>query len=266
MENNLLYLSVSAALEAGKRILEIYASESVCIHYKEDESPLTLADQEAHRIISEALCPSNLPVLSEEGEVISFEERKTWREFWLIDPLDGTKEFIKRNGEFTVNIALIQENEPVLGVVYAPVLDLLYFGQTHIGAYRLQHASELTDVNQLLHLAESLPVEVISNSFRVLISRSHVDQKTLDYINQLEQEKPFVEKISIGSSLKFCILAEGKADAYPRFGKTMEWDVAAGHAILKSMGINLVQFGNGEILKYNKEVLVNPSFLINRIV
>lgn len=239
------------ALEAGKKILEIYqehADLDTITELKKDNSPLTLADQAAHTIISErlqALYP-HIPVLSEEGKHTDYEIRKNWDTFWLVDPLDGTKEFIKRNGEFTVNIALIHNTIPVLGVIYAPVWDLLYYGMADHGAFREipGQAAVALQVNRKLKLLTAVG------------SRSHAEPAETQVLNRYD----ISSTTSIGSSLKFCLIAEGKADIYYRHGPTMEWDTAAGQAIVQAAG-GRVTDNAGNIFTYNKPSLLNSSFL-----
>jgi len=243
---------IEIAKDAGKAILKIYNSESFEIEFKGDESPLTKADKEAHKIISEGLKEFQLPILSEEGKSIPYEQRKNWNTFWMVDPVDGTKEFIKRNGEFTVNIALIVNNEPSFGVVYAPVLDKLYYGGLNIGAFMI-HKDKVTQ------LSES---NSKTGTVRIVASRSHLNQDTQDFINKYEN----TEIVSMGSSLKFMLVAEGKADVYPRFAPTMEWDTAAAHAVLVGLGIDVLEPKTNKPLTYNKTNLLNPYFIVNKSV
>ncbi len=245
----------------GKEVLKIYNSFSEFeILLKSDGSPLTLADEISNRIITESLQSiSNLPIISEENKKIPYEHRKKWEKFWLVDPLDGTKEFIKKNGEFTINIALIENGKPLLGVVYAPAKDLLYFA-TPEGAFKREK-------NKTVKLKLEKPIE--TNKIRAVVSRSHLDEQTLKFLSFLETKTgKGIEKISIGSSLKICYIAEGKADIYPRFAPTMEWDTAAAHAILNFAGGKLVtvdrnqdNFLTNSELRYNKKTLKNPPFV-----
>uniref|UniRef100_A4SDU2 3'(2'),5'-bisphosphate nucleotidase CysQ n=1 Tax=Chlorobium phaeovibrioides (strain DSM 265 / 1930) TaxID=290318 RepID=A4SDU2_CHLPM len=257
----LVQRAVDAALAAGREILEVYHSDDHGVELKGDVSPLTKADRAAHEVIMRKLDPTGLPVLSEEGRVISYEERIVWDRFWMVDPLDGTKEFISRNGEFTVNIALIdhgtQGGEPVMGVVYVPILDELYLGKIGAGALLVRNAtSESWE-------SEELPrVSSCDGLFRVVGSRSHLNDATLDYVKDLRREHPKIEMLQRGSSLKICMVASGEADCYPRFGPTMEWDTAAGHAIVRSAGKLIVDAACGDELTYNKENLLNPFFVV----
>lgn len=249
MKNHLPIIT-EAAREAGKAILEVYHSDAFDETAKDDKSPLTKADTTAHKIIAKHLEKTGLPILSEEGRDIPYEERKNWEYFWMVDPLDGTKEFIKKNGEFTVNIALIHKNEPVLGVVYAPVLDKMYSGGTGIGAF----LSEGGNVEEELKKQKNE-----TDTVRIVASRSHLNEETADFIAQFDK----VEKLSMGSSLKFMLIAESKADIYPRFAPTMEWDTAAAHAVLKGMGIEVINNEDNKALRYNKADLLNPYFLVD---
>ncbi len=241
---------IKIALEAGKKILEVYeyTDFSAITEFKSDDSPLTLADKASHQVIVSALqqlYPA-IPVLSEEGKHTSYETRKSWQTFWMVDPLDGTKEFIKRNGEFTVNIALIENNRTILGVIYAPVTQLLYFGSVGNGAFRQIFGQQ----------AESIQVNHKKQNLVAAGSRSHADPAEAEVLSRFD----IANSISIGSSLKFCLIAEGKADIYYRHGPTMEWDTAAGQAIVEAAGGKVVDI-DGNIFTYNKPSLVNSSFL-----
>ena len=271
MENytELLSIAIRAAVLAGKEIMEVYAQD-FSVAFKDDKSPLTEADKRGHvKIISE-LKETGLPVLSEEGKEISFEERNHWELFWMVDPLDGTKEFVKRNGEFTVNIALIKNAVPVMGVIYAPVMDTLYFGGEGIGSYKL-----ITDLHHLCHLiqtkhvtdkliptAQKLPVKNQERIFTVVASRSHMSEETETYIEQLKNKHGDLQMISKGSSLKLCLVAEGSADVYPRFAPTMEWDTAAGQAIALYAGLKVINAHDQTPIIYNKPNLLNPWFIV----
>jgi 3'(2'), 5'-bisphosphate nucleotidase len=236
------------AREAGAKIMEIYAYAdfSSIIDIKADDSPLTLADKEANKIIEAGLkALVAYPIISEEGKNMPYEARKDWKEFWLVDPLDGTKEFIKRNGEFTVNIALIRDNKPVAGVIYVPVTGVLYCGVVGEGAYKIENDQQrFIQTNQR------------KTGLVAVGSRSHASLEEEEVLRNYDIK----DKISIGSSLKFCLVAEGKADLYFRSGPTMEWDTAAGQAILEAAGGKMYnQMGNG--FNYNKESLLNGGFI-----
>jgi len=242
-------IAKEAAKKAGEAILEIYNGADFGIEHKKDESPLTKADTAAHNIIVEKLASTNLPVLSEEGAEISYEERSKWNYFWMVDPLDGTKEFIKRNGEFTVNIALIKDGNPIMGVVYTPVKDELFFALQGSGAFKTLSSHTET-------LLPSTNHSLISS--RVVASRSHLNAETEDFLNRLINP----EIVSMGSSLKFLALAEGAAEIYPRFAPTMEWDSAAAHAICQELGIEVLNIETKKPLEYNKQNLLNPYFIV----
>lgn len=252
---NLLQVAKQAALQAGKAIMEVYTSEDFGVEIKKDNSPLTLADRAAHGIIVTALAETGLPLLSEEGSDIPYEERKNWDWFWLVDPLDGTKEFIKRNGEFTVNIALMNKAIPVAGVICAPSLNVLYFGSIETGAYKIENEKQ----EQLPFLREKISFPQLQQKQQITIvaSKSHLNEETKAFIDQFRNTDLF----SMGSSLKLMLLAEGNADIYPRLAPTMEWDTAAGHAILRSLNRNVYQTDLQDELLYNKENLLNPSFI-----
>ena len=194
-------------------------------------------------------------------------KEKNWEYFWLIDPLDGTKEFVKRNGEFTVNIALIFNGSPVLGVIYVPVKDTLYFGSEGLGSYKLTKGENLNGCNNLeevVKVSQKLPIDNIDRPFTIVGSRSHMSDETREFIEKKEAEHGNVDIMSIGSSLKLCMVAEGKADIYPRFAPTMEWDTGAGHAIVEFANGYVLKAENNEALKYNKENLLNPWFIVGR--
>ncbi len=259
-------ITIKAALEAGREILRIYQTDFE-VEYKKDASPLTLADKQAHEIIISYLGQTNIPVLSEEGKDIPYSERKNWSRLWIVDPLDGTKEFIKKNGEFTVNIALVKNGKPVLGVVYAPVLDSLYYGEENLGAYKLKKASTFTDINDVFQKASSLPLnDAMKDYYGIVASRSHLSPETSSYIEEISKGKKNVKIVSKGSSLKICMVAEGTADIYPRFAPTSEWDTAAGHAVVLASGGRMIQAEKPaeEEIVYNKENILNPWFIVKR--
>lgn len=251
----LLELAKKAALQAGEAILEVYRSGDFGVDIKSDQSPLTLADKAAHETIATHLRESNLPLLSEEGSHTRYEDRKNWNWFWLIDPLDGTKEFIKRNGEFTVNIALVHANTPVAGVIYAPCIDILYYGSKATGVYKLEKDKEV----QLSSILKKRTLEELQQKEQITIvaSKSHMNEETKAFINQFRN----ANLSSMGSSLKLMLLAEGVADIYPRLAPTMEWDTAAAHALLRSLNMGIYQTDLQTELLYNKEELLNPSFI-----
>jgi len=263
MKNN-YSIAIRAALEAGRDILEVYGKEDFGVEYKEDQSPLTIADQRAHQIIVEHLAETGIPVLSEEGQQIPYAERSTWKRFWLVDPLDGTKEFIKRNDEFTVNIALVVEQKSMFGVVYAPVLSELFVGIPGRGAYRCRQEKHYKQpLDYLLQFSDRLPLEEAHPElFRVVASRSHYNEETKNYVEALDSQGKEISLVSKGSSLKLCMVASGQADIYPRLGPTMEWDTAAAHAVVKAAGKNVYRTDTGEELSYNKENLLNPYFVV----
>ncbi len=254
---------LQTALRAGKAIMDIY-QQPFEVELKSDNSPLTIADKTAHTIIFESLLETGLPILSEEGAQTSYDIRKHWNDFWLIDPLDGTKEFIKKNGDFTVNIALITNRQPSFGVVYAPVPGFIYWG-SETGSFRLNVAhlnnNDLTNFNDIENLVEKLPCISRADGYLVLGSRSHMNIETESFINDLKLTHPDLSFISRGSSLKFCSLAEGSADIYPRFGPTMEWDTGAGHAVARFACCSVNQVENGLPVEYNKSSLLNPHFI-----
>jgi len=270
MENEtlkqLLTTAVRAALEAGKAVNEVYENKDFEVETKADETPLTLADRRAHEIISGYLDKTDFPVLSEEGKDIPYEERSQWEYFWLVDPLDGTKEFIKKNGEFTVNIALIHQGTPILGVVFAPYVGELYFGAHQFGAYKVagmdQDLLAFDDLNELMKAGDILPLKSERQKMVVVASRSHMNDETQAYIDQLMKKHGEADFVSKGSSLKICMVAEGSADVYPRFAPTMEWDTAAGQAVALAAGFPVTRQDGTTPLEYNKKELRNPYFIV----
>jgi 3'(2'), 5'-bisphosphate nucleotidase len=248
--SDLLANVVKLAQQAGDAILSVY-SEQFEVTHKTDQSPLTVADLRSHEIITNglrALTP-DLPVLSEEASDIPFEQRRQWTRYWLVDPLDGTKEFVSRNGEFTVNIALIEDHVPTLGVVHVPVTSTTYTGATGLGAFKQVDGAKPTP----LHVCSPA-----NNPLRIVGSRSHRGDSLDQYLPKLA---PY-ELVAVGSSLKFCLIAEGSADFYPRFGPTSEWDTAAAQALVEAAGGAVIKT-NGERLRYNtKADLLNPHFLV----
>ncbi|WP_085522303.1 3'(2'),5'-bisphosphate nucleotidase CysQ [Tuberibacillus sp. Marseille-P3662] len=264
-------LVAQIAIQAGQAILDVYHSDDFNVETKADESPLTLADRKSHQMIVSQLemSFSDIPILSEEGHDMTYDERSSWQQFWLVDPLDGTKEFIKKNDEFTVNIALIDHDTPVLGVIYAPALDILYVAKKGYGAYKVEQISDARDERLVSETdiatnGTPLPNATERDAVKVVASRSHMSPETEAFINDLEQEYDTVEMTSAGSSLKLCLVAEGEADYYPRYAPTMEWDTGAGHAIVAISGGTVLRTDNDEPLMYNKEHLKNPWFLAKR--
>lgn len=255
---NYLEVAVKASLDASKEILEVYNS-AFSLEQKEDKSPLTEADLRSHKAIVSYLDKTPIPVLSEEGREIDFNERSKWNYLWVVDPLDGTKEFIKRNGEFTVNIALVKSGKPLLGVIHVPVSDELYIGIEDLGAFKIK-GEDYKDLKSLFQKENKIPNKE-NRKYTVVGSRSHMSSETEEFISIKKAEKGQVDILSKGSSLKLCMLAEGKADDYPRFAPTMEWDTAAGHAILSAAGGKVINWRTKEDLDYNKENLLNEWFL-----
>ncbi|MGF1638258.1 MAG: 3'(2'),5'-bisphosphate nucleotidase CysQ [Cyclobacteriaceae bacterium] len=242
---------IDIAVKAGEGILSIYHDKAAFaeVAHKKDNSPLTKADSLAHEIIADGLDKlyPEIPVLSEEGRDIAYHERKLWKKFWLVDPLDGTKEFLNRNNEFTVNIALIDGAFPVFGIIYAPVFDTIYIGDLiSKTAYKIEQG-QTSDLN----------VSGKTQDIRAVRSRSHATQEEDGLLSTFDVQG----SVSAGSSLKFCLVANGLAEIYYRHGPTMEWDTAAGQAILEAAGGSVVHGITRERFSYNKENLLNPSFL-----
>jgi 3'(2'), 5'-bisphosphate nucleotidase len=286
---SLLFIALRAAARAFPEILSVYEG-SFTVDTKADRSPVTEADRRSNQVITDELSRhSPYPILSEEGRSIPFAERRDWQRFWLVDPLDGTKEFVKRNGEFTINIAFVEGTVPVLGVVYAPLPDLLFFAWEdgdersdgdsgprsggRGGSYKLEGFADLAArlPEDLVERAVKLPPKEPfdfdetqkKETITVIGSRSHRGPHFSDYVRGLERR--YAERVEIrtsGSALKPCLVADGAADIYPRFGPTMEWDTAAPHAVVRGVGKRMIAFESGRELVYNKEQLVNPSFLV----
>jgi 3'(2'), 5'-bisphosphate nucleotidase len=257
----LLEIAIIAAIEAGEKILGVYNSDDFGIESKADESPLTKADLLAHQCIMSHLEKTNIPVLSEEGASIQDIERSRWEKIWIVDPLDGTKEFIKRNGEFTVNIALIINQFPCIGVVYVPVTKTIYWGAEEFGSY--SYVIEKNESPIKLESKFKLPKTSSKPAFTVVASRSHLSQDTENYIEDLRKIHGDVQIVSKGSSLKLCMVADGTADCYPRFAPTMEWDIAAGHAVCKFSGKSVIDFTTKKEMLYNRENLTNNWFVVS---
>tara|TARA_Y100001970_G_scaffold54215_1_gene68701 strand:- start:422 stop:1216 length:795 start_codon:yes stop_codon:yes gene_type:complete len=254
--NNKLLLNIcNVAIQAGNEILNFYDNDIEVVH-KEDLSPLTKADLASNKIILESLTKlnSNIPILSEES-LVDWSIRKNWKKYWLVDPLDGTKEFIKKNGEFTVNIALIEDNHPILGVVYVPAKSLLYLAEKDKGSFKTNTKDKLKNFEGI----QKILVSSQMNRARVIGSRSH-SNATFD--NWVKEKFPNAEIVQAGSSLKFCLIAEGEADIYPRFGPTSEWDIAAGHMIVNEAGGKIRTFQNDSISYNTKENIINPEFYV----
>jgi 3'(2'), 5'-bisphosphate nucleotidase len=254
-DHDLFKIANEACIAAGEEILRIYERPEFEIRIKENKSPLTEADGAGHDIIANLLAKTGIPVLSEEGKNIPYQERRNWKQFWMVDPLDGTKEFIKRNGEFTVNIALIENGHPTFGSVYVPVNKKLYHGGN---AYRSRLSIDGLDTELSFNPRSNALVEILNEpDLTVVASRSHNNPHTEALLRQLSKPKV----ISMGSSLKFMALAERAADIYPRYAPTMEWDTAAAHAIISSLGYRVLIKDSLEELYYNKEDLLNPYFI-----
>lgn len=243
---------VEIAIAAGGEILDVYVQE-FDVQTKKDGSPLTAADLRADALICKQLqkIAPNIPILSEESDMQAFDERRNWEQYWLVDPLDGTKGFVRRNGEFTVNIALIQKNHPVLGVVYAPVKDIVYYAAVESGAFKVGRGSAPTRV-----CVKKIDLETVT----MTVSRAHSDMAVETYRRALEKTFGRVKTTVSGSSLKICLVAEGVADIYPRLGATSEWDTGAAHCILEVAGGQITNL-SGQPLRYNKENILNPKFL-----
>lgn len=266
----LLDSALRASLRAGAELLRIYRSDYAVSH-KADASPVTegdLASQKAILAVLQADAPE-IPVLSEEQAEVPYPERRDWAHAWVVDPLDGTKEFLKENGEFTTNVALISAGRPILGVVYAPAVGTIYWGSEAVGAYRgsidPEELEDMVDANALRARGQRLPIMAASSRpFTIAASRSHLNEPTEAYIAELAAERGEPAWITAGSAVKLCLVAEGSADVYPRLGTTMEWDSAAGDAVVRAAGGDVISYESGEPLRYNKPDLRNPWFVVRR--
>jgi 3'(2'), 5'-bisphosphate nucleotidase len=246
----LLAIAMTAAEDASREIMKVYGSKNFQTQYKEDYSPVTLADKLAHDAIEKKLNSTGLPILSEEGKNILYDERRHWKHFWLVDPLDGTKEFLKRNGEFTINIAMVSDSAPVLGIVKVPVTGELYYGVKGQGSFYKSNGI-------IVKLKERPSIDLSLPGLRVVASRSHMNQETLEFVQRLREPK----LVNVGSSLKFMAVAKGDADVYPRYTPCMEWDTAAADVIIREVGLTIRKVHNDQPLQYNKENLLNPFFI-----
>jgi 3'(2'), 5'-bisphosphate nucleotidase len=264
-KDQLTKFPIQAALQAGKAILEIYhKAGDIEIITKDDNSPLTKADQASNEVINSFLKQTPYPIISEENRQIPYEGRKDWEICWIVDPLDGTKEFIKRNGEFTVNIALCCKGKPIFGVIYVPVTRELYYSDSKNGqAFKSIMDQDHKPVGPLYQKIDRIyPATSPDKSLKVVGSRSHMNSDTEAFVSDMNEKYEEVEIVSKGSSLKFCMVAEGKAHLYPRYAPTMEWDTAAGSAIVEAVGLQVINRETGQPLLYNKENLLNPHFLV----
>ena len=258
----ILEIAIRASLEAGEEIINVYNS-AFEVELKEDNSPLTEADKKGNDKINSYLISTKIPIISEESKLTPYSERKNWELCWIVDPLDGTKEFVKRNGEFTVNIALIEKGRPILGVIYVPVKKELYYADVVEGtAFKSKLKSHSASINEVIEKAHNIfPKKEFQDNIKIIGSRSHMNIKTLEFIEDLKNKtEKEIEIVSKGSSLKFCLVAEGKADIYPRFAPTMEWDTAAGQAICEAVGVEVISLETNKPLLYNKENLLNTWF------
>lgn len=253
--------ALEAAIKATGVIMKYYEGE-IEVELKADESPVTIADKEADRIIRQVLAETGLPILSEEHEVPAYEERIQWEHFWMVDPLDGTKEFIKKNGEFTINIALIENNVPIGGVIAAPASGIVYFGESGYGSFKSILNKDTKGTDEIFAKIKQLKPEDLKDSetIKIAVSRSHLDETTIQYIEKLKQSHK-VETIAAGSALKLGLLAEGNAHIYPRFSPCMEWDIAAGFGIINQLDFQLISTETGKKLYFNKKNLLVNGFI-----
>ena len=263
----LLNLAINASIIAGNEILKIYDTNFL-VETKVDDTPVTAADKIGSDSIIKNLASTNIPVLSEEGELFDYSIRKNWKHIWIVDPLDGTKEFVKRNGEFTVNIALVENQQPVIGIIYCPVFKDLYFACKGLGSFKVDKHDVLAILNSginivdgLISKAKILPLKSLPLNYTVVASRSHLSKEIYAHIEKLKLQYPIIETINVGSSIKMCWVAEGKANEYPRYGTTMEWDTAAGQCIVEQAGGQLIDLQTNLPMLYNREHLKNQNFI-----
>ena len=258
---------LKAAFQAGAAVLKIYNEEDFDIEMKGDNSPLTRADIASHGKIFKVLhrAFADIPILSEEGKDIPYEIRRNWISYFCVDPLDGTKEFIKRNGEFTINIAYMKNKSPVIGIIYVPVKDILYFGGKKYGSFRIDEFSvnygSDSRVTSLKSSVRKLPLTKSLNPFTVIGSRSHMNESTQSFVECMKKKHGAIKILTSGSAIKLCLIAEGSAHIYPRFAPTMEWDTAAGHVIIEGAGGKVINYKTGKVLEYDKQELTNPWFI-----
>jgi 3'(2'), 5'-bisphosphate nucleotidase len=267
----LLHQAIVASVLAGNEILKVYETNFE-VELKNDKSPVTLADKNASDKIIDVLKPFQIEVLSEEGIHADYIIRKDWNTLWIVDPLDGTKEFVKRNGEFTVNIALVENGIPTLGVIFSPVSNDIYFASKNNGAFKISGivfkdflaTIETSTLESIISIAQKLPIKNERTNYVVVASRSHMSSETYTHIEDLKWHHKKVDIVNTGSSIKMCLVAEGLADEYPRFGPTMEWDTAAGQAILQESNCSLIDYKTNQSMLYNRENLFNNWFIAKR--
>jgi 3'(2'), 5'-bisphosphate nucleotidase len=261
-ERKYLELAIQATLRASEAVLGFY-NKPYKIETKADNSPVTEADKASSKIICEMLNTTGIYVISEEEDCLPYKVRKEFEYIWSIDPIDGTKEFIKKNGEFTINIALIENQQPFLGVILSPVSGVLYYASRNVGAYKINLNKEKVaeTLEALIEKSEKLKLDQHSNQYTVIVSRSHLSSETYQHIEDLKREHGELAYTYSGSSIKMCMVADGSADEYPRYGTTCEWDTASGHAILNAAGKNIFDVKTNLPLTYNKEDLKNPWFI-----
>jgi len=265
--NSLLKLALEASIIASTEILKIYET-NFFVETKADDTPVTAADKAASDCIVKYLAQTNIPVLSEEDEHFDYSIRKNWSQIWIVDPLDGTKEFVKRNGEFTVNIALIENQQPVIGVIYCPVFKDLYFACKGLGSFKVDKHDVLAILNsntnvidELINKAKKLPLNPLPKNYTIVASRSHLSKEVYSHIEKLKLQHAIIDTIYVGSSIKMCWVAEGRAHEYPRYGTTMEWDTAAGQCILEQAGGKLLDLETNLPMLYNRKYLKNQHFV-----
>lgn len=264
--NKELTIAIEAAIAGGEEIMKIYNSEDFQVEIKDDSSPLTIADTNANNRIMEFLIPTGIKIISEENKQLAYEDRKDWGVCWIVDPLDGTKEFIKKNGEFTVNIALIKNGLPVLGVIYVPATRILYYADVIKAKAYKTTIKNSADFSSDIDNSEEIGPSILDENLKIVGSKSHMNDDTIDFIDSLKESySKDIEIVSMGSSLKFCLVAEGLADVYPRFAPTMEWDTAAGQAICNAVGLEVIDKGTNKNMRYNRENLLNNYFLVSNL-
>lgn len=261
---NLLKLAIETAINAGEEMMKIYNSDDYDIEIKSDNTPVTIADKKANDLICKNLSKEKIPIISEESPIIDYEIRKHWEYVWIVDPIDGTKEFIDKNGEFTVNIGLIHQSEPILGVIYLPASKIIYFSDIELGAYKHFVNEPKLSIDDFIRKSQKLPFNNQRDEYIILVSRSSISSSTKNYIKKLTKEKENVRLVRKGSSLKLCLIAEQTADLYVRIAPIYEWDLAAGTAIINATGGKVFTADN-QLLKFNRETLVRSSCIAKKI-
>lgn len=259
---DLINIAIIAALDAGKLVMQYFNQTDKKIKLKWNFTPVTKADKEASILIIKLLKDTNIPIISEEEKIPSYDIRKTWDSFWIIDPIDGTNDFINGGKDFTVNIALVEGNDVKLGIIYVPVTGELFYGLDNVGSFKHTVKNHFIDTKELFKNENKINPTTYTDDLTIVASRSYINRKTQLFINDVKQYYDNFCIINRGSSLKFCLVAEGSANLYPRLSKINEWDIAAGHAIAKAAGCFIIQPDGISEVKYNSKRLCSPCFFV----